>query len=368
MFLTKNWANSSLAVAGRYVVSLDSPSNTDTLQKLPAVTFTRTRSPIGPTPLYFGLDSSFTEFYRADGVQGQRFDLHPTVAYYHTFSPGLDFSAWGGYRQRLYSDLGADEDKRFSSRGDGLFDGGAALSLPLSKVYVTGGSELLAVRHSLIPELKYNVVQEKNQDRLPLFDRDDRIVGQQMLVLSLTNFVTGKYADAAGSPNYRDILYFKLSQGYQVSGTRRDLLTLVDDLNRFTDIRLEARYALAKRLTVNVDTRYNPYINRISTASTRLDLDDGKGDLVGLGYQFERGTVQYLEGKLALTLVKPFTFKYTGRYSLDRHDFLESDYSLEYKKQCWSVVFAYQDRLANKQFMISFTLAGIGSVGPLKTF
>ncbi len=376
MFLTKNWANSSLAVEGRYVVSLDSPSNSETLQKLPAITFTRTRSPIGPTPLYFGLDASFIELYRGNGVRGQRFDLHPTVAYYHTFSPGLDFSAWGGYRQRFYSDLGADEDERFGSRGDGLFDGGASLSLPLSKVYGTGGSELLAVRHTLIPELKYHVVQQKNQEQLPFFDSDDRVVGQQMLILSLTNFVTGKYADAAGPPNYRDMLYFKLSQGYQMSGPRRptaphptrDPLTLVDDFNLFTDIRLEARYALAKRVTVNVDTRYNPYINRFSTAGTRLDFDDGKGDLVGLGYQYARGTVQYLEGKLALTLVKPFTFKYSGRYSFDRKNFLESDYSLEYKKQCWSVVFAYQDRLANKQFMISFTLAGIGSVGPLKTF
>jgi LPS-assembly protein len=216
--------------------------------------------------------------------------------------------------------------------------------------------------------LKYSFVETKNQERLPFFNFDDRVVGQQMLILSLTNFVTGKYADATGVPNYRDMLYFKLSQGYQVSGTRRDLLTLVDDLNRFTDIRLETRYALAKRVTVNVDTRYNPYINRFSTASTRLDLDDGKGDLVGLGYQFARGTVQYLEGKLALTLVKPFTFKYTGRYSFDKKNFLETDYSLEYKKQCWSVIFAYQDRFANKQFMVSFTLEGIGSVGPLKTF
>ena len=155
----------------------------------------------------------------------------------------------------------------------------------------------------------------------------------------------------------------------------------MDEGRRFTDIRLEARYALAKLLTATVDSRYNPYKTRFSTASLRLNLDDGKGDLVGLGYQFareqvqylegkvsDRDRVQYLEGKVALALVKPFVFKCAYRYSFEKKDFLETEYAIEYKKQCWSLLVAYQDRLANKQLMFSFTLAGIGSTGPVKAF
>jgi LPS-assembly protein len=407
IFLTKNWSRSSLAVEGRFVDDLDSTTNRDTMQKLPAITFTHTRSPIGTTPFYFGLDSSFVDFYRNEGVRGQRLDLHPTVAFYRTLSPGIDVSVWGGYRQRLYNAYGSgaaggdtnifnfpwsyfyppppDKDTlNYRGRGfqaDGLFDGGASLALPAEKVYGLGGSGLLSVRHTIIPELRYTLVQEKNQERLPFFDNNDRVLGQQMLVLSLTNFVTGKYADPSVSPTYRDMLYFRLSEGYQLSGNRRDELTQVDEGRRFTDIRIEARYSLAKNITANLDSRYNPNMNRFSTASFRLDMDDGKGDLAGLGYQFareqaqflegkvtDRGRVQYLEGKVALALIKPFVFRYTGRYSFEKGDFLESDYLLEYKQQCWSVILAYQDRLGNKQLMLSFTLAGVGSVGPLRTF
>ena len=366
IFLTKNWAQSSLAVETRYVDDLDATTNRETLQKLPSITFTRTRSPIGATPIYFGLDTNFTDFYRVDGIRGQRFDLHPLLAYYYTISPGLDFSAWGGYRQRIYNGYGADEGRGY--HGDGLFDGGASLSAPLAKVYGPAKGDMLAVRHTFIPELRYSLVQEKNQERLPFFNYDDRILGQQILSWSLTNFVTGKYADAAGPPVYRDIFYFRLSQGYQLSGNRRDLLTLADEGRQFTDVRLEARYALAKLFTANADVRYNPYMTRISTASLRFDLDNGRGDLAGLGYQFARNQVQYLYGKLMLSLVKPFVFNYTCRYSFDKENFIESNYSIEYKRQCWSVNLSYQDRPDNKQFMLSFTLAGVGSFGPLKTF
>lgn len=368
IFLTKNWSLSSLAFDTRYVEDLNNKSNKQTLQKFPDITYTQTKSPIGTTPIYIGLDSSVSNLYQVDGTRGQRLDLHPTLSYYHTFAPGLDFSVWGGYRQRYYTDFGANAPNAFDGRGDGRFDGAASIAAPLAKVYTLGGTELLAVRHSLIPELRFSLAEQKSQVNLPFFDYKDRIPGQQMLYWSLTNFVTGKYADASGSPVYRDIFYFKLSQGYQLSGSRRDELTLVDEGRRFTDIRLESRYSLAKNITVNVDTRYNPYMTRFSTSSLRLDVDNGKGTLAGLGYQYARDRVEYLEGKLALALYKPFLFKYAFRYSFDRKNYLENDYSLEYRKQCWSLLFSYQDRLANKQFVVTFTLAGIGSLGPLKTF
>ncbi|HLO24674.1 MAG TPA: LPS assembly protein LptD [Geobacteraceae bacterium] len=366
MFLTKNWTQSSLVTEARYVQDLTAATNEQTMQKLPAIAFTKTGSPIGSTPLFFKFDSSLINFYREVGPRGQRLDLHPTLSLYRTFSPGFDLSVWGGYLQRLYGGLGSDEKAKGDYHGDGLFDGGISLSAPLARVYGTGRSDVIAVRHALVPELQYSVIQQKNQERLPVFDYGDRIVGQQMLTWSLVNYVTGKYADPAGSSTYSDILYLRLSQGYQLSGNRRDLLTLVDEGRRFTDIRLEARYALAKLLTVTADTRYNPYMTRFSTASLVFALDDGKGDLASLGYQYAHDQVRYLEGKATLPLVKPLVFNYTCRYSFDRGNFLESLFSLEYKRQCWSVIFSYQDRLLNRSFMINFTLAGVGGFAPVR--
>ncbi|MCM2357355.1 MAG: LPS assembly protein LptD [Geobacteraceae bacterium] len=363
-FLTKNLGGSSFTGEARYVDNLDAPSNRVTLQKLPTLTFTRARSPIGGTPVYFGLDSSFTNFYRDDGIRGQRLDLHPTLAFYHAIPNGIDFSVWGGYRQRLYNGYGAETGDGY--RDAGLFDGGATVSTSLARVYGIDRGELRAVRHTIIPELSYQVVQQKDQERLPFFNFDDRVVGGEMVTWSLSNFVTGKQVDPAGASLYRDLLYLRLSQGYQASGSRRELLTLVDEGRRFTDIRLEASYSPAKNFSIATDSRYNPNRTRFSTASLGLDLNDGGGNLAALSYRFARGEVQYLEGKAALSLVKPFVFNYTGRYSFDKGGFLESFVSAEYKRQCWSVTLSYRDRPDNREFLVSFTLAGVGAIGPVK--
>lgn len=365
-FLTKDLDRSSFTAEVRYLHNLDAPNNKESLQRLPTFTFTGMRSPIGGTPLYVGIDSSFTNFYRDDGIRGQRLDLHPALAVYYTIPQGIDFSAWGGYRQRLYNAYGADIGRGY--HGDGRLDAGATVSASLARVYGADSGGLRAFRHTLIPELGYIFVQEKNQDRLPFFDFDDRIVGQRMATWSLTSFVTGKYADPAGPPLYRDILFLRLSQGYQVGGSRRDLLTLVDDLRSFTDIRIEARYSPVKLFSVSTDSRYNPYMTRFSTASLGFDLNDGRGNLAALSYRFARGEVEYVEGKAALSLVKPFIFNYTSRYSFDNGGFLESLYSVEYKHQCWSVTLAYRDRPDNREFVVSVTLAGVGSVGPVRAF
>ena len=142
----------------------------------------------------------------------------------------------------------------------------------------------------------------------------------------------------------------------------------MDEGQRFTDIRLEARYAPIPLFSVTTDSRYNPYQTRFSTASLGFNLNDDDGNKAGLDYQFARGQVEYLEGKAAVVLVKPFAFNYSFRYSFDKGGFLESYYSIEYKRQCWSLTVSYRDRPDNREVVVSFALAGVGAIGPVKAF
>lgn len=364
--LTRNWAGASLAGEVRYLQDLDAPNNRGTLQRLPTVTFTAIKQRMGKVPLYFSLDSDFTDYYREEGLKGQRLDLHPSVTFYGAFPSGVGLSAWGGYRQRLYNAYGADSGRGY--HGEGLADGGASLTTTLARVYDTQWGAVQKVRHTLIPEVGYRYVQEKGEETLPFFDFNDRVVGENVTTWAITSYLTGKVLQGEGAPVYRDLLYLRLSQGYELGGSRRDLLTLVDEGHPFTPIRLEARFNPLKELTISTDSRFNTYRSHFTTANIEADVADDRGNLAGLGYRFSRGEVEYLEGKVGVALVKPFVFNYTGRYSFDKGDFLESYYSLEYKQQCWSVTFSYRDRPDNREFLLSFSLSGIGSIGPVKTF
>ncbi|MFZ3208721.1 MAG: LPS assembly protein LptD [Geobacteraceae bacterium] len=364
--LTKAWHSSILTGEFRYVDNLDLPSNSATLQKLPQLSFNAVRRRLGETPLYAGMDASSTNFYRKEGSRGQRYTLHPVLSSYWLAPGGLELSAWGGYRLRFYNGYSGDPGLGYHSSG--LADAGATIATSLARVYEINRGALTRVRHTLAPTIGYSFVQDKGQETLPFFDYDDRVVGQQRLSWSLASYLTGRFAKENAPPDYRDLLTLRLSQGYNMSGSRRDLLTFVDDGLPFSDVRLEARISPLPLVSITTDSRFNTYQTRLSTSTLGVDTADGDGNLVGMGYHFARNHLEYLEGKVGVSLAKPLVMNYIARYSFDKGDFLESYYSLEYRHQCWSIVLSYRDRSDNREFLINFMLSGLGSVGRIKAF
>ena len=362
--LTKTWHDSVLAGELRYVQDLEAENDRLTLQRLPTLTYTLIGQPLGTLPVSASLDSSFANFYREQGQTGQRLDIRPGLNAYMPI-PGGGATAWGGFRQRIYS--ATDDDSGGGTRGAGLVDAGAAITTSFDRVYAArwGGAE--KIRHSVVPDLEYRFVETKSQESLPFFDFNDRIPGQSRIGWGVSNYFTGRFA-GENAPEYRELLHLRLSQGYYLSGERRDLLTLTDRGRPWSDLRIEARLSPKPGLSLYGDTRIEPYNVRFSTVSLAGDLSDSRGNFAGIGYQYSRGVVNYLEGRLGLNLVKPFVFNYTGRYSFDRGGFLEGYYAVEYKRQCWSLMVSFRDRPDNREVMVSFGLSGVGALGPLKTF
>ena len=365
-FLTKQWDRFSLTSEIRYTEDLYAANNNLTLQKLPVITFTGIKQQLGPSPFFISFDSGFTDFYRENGTKGQRLDLHPTLTYYASPGGALEAAAWAGYRYRLYNTYDSDTANGFTNKG--IPDAGVSLSTTLSRVYDTDWGDLKKIRHTVIPEISYSYRPRKDQENLPFFDYNDRLVPQNMVAYSLTNYLTGKYLSGDNPASYRDLAYLRLSQGYEFSGERRDILTLVDEGKPFTDIRLETKLYPVERVSLSMDSRFNPYSLHFSTFAIATDVSDDKGNAVGVGYRFAENQLRYLEGKLDLAYVNPFVLRYLTRYSFDTRDFIESYYSLEFKQKCWSITFSYRERPDDHGFTVSFTLSGLGTIGKIKAF
>jgi LPS-assembly protein len=76
--------------------------------------------------------------------------------------------------------------------------------------------------------------------------------------------------------------------------------------------------------------------------------------------------VEYLEGRLATRIFKPWVLSYATRYSFDRQNFLESVYAAEYRHQCWSITVSYLDRRVTnpgQSVNVSFNLLGAFGFG-----
>jgi LPS-assembly protein len=337
-FITKHWERFSLTSELRYTENLYAANNKGTLQELPVITFTGLKQRLGDSSFFVSLDSTFTNFYRQNGLQGQRFILHPTLTYYASPVAGLEGTAWVGYHQRFYNTYGGDIAK--GTNDIGIPNVGASLSTTLSRVFDVDWGTLKKVQHTIIPEISYSFLPQKNQDGLPFFDYNDRLVSENMISYSITNYLTGKYLSADSPATYRDLAYLRISQGYEFSGTRRDVLTLVDDQRPFTDVRIEAHLNPVERLSFLLDSRFNTYRTRFSTLDVSADVSDSEGNSARVGYRFSRDEVRYLEGRLNISYVDPFVFHYLTRYSFDTKAFLESYYALEFKQQCWGLTLA----------------------------
>lgn len=342
-----------------YLDNLDAPNNKDTLQMLPFVTFNGTGRNLPGTPLYYSFATAVTNFDRDSGDYGQRFQLSPRLLLPVSGGDLFYGSVWAGYNQRFYTAHVSGAEK--SSSQLGLLESGGWLRTDFARVYDTSFGSVEKVRHVVTPEISYSLTENRNQDDLPFFDYNDRVVGGQLLTFSLLNTLTGR-SSKDGQPQYSDLLRFTAAQGYQLSGGRRELLVLVDDGKPFTDTQLLLELFPLPNWRLFTDNRISPYNGKVTNSSLSAEAGDPKGTRAAVNYQHAENILDYIEAKIAYADFKPFTVSASGRYSFDRPGFLETLYGLEYKQQCWGVIFSYRDRIDNKEFSFMFNLSGLGNL------
>lgn len=342
-----------------YLEDLYAPDNDSTLQMLPFITANGTGSKIPGTPLYYSFATAAINFDRDSGDRGQRLQLFPKL--HLPVSAGDLFygSVWGGYNQRFYSARTSGGRENGSSQ-TGLVEAGGEFRTDFAKVFAAKLGNVDRVRHLLTPQISYSLTEKRNQDDLPFFDYNDRVVGGQMLTLALINTLSGRFSKG-DQLQYRDLLRFTLSQGYQLSGERRDLLVMVDDGRLFTDTRLLLELFPAPNWRFFADTRISPYSGEVTNSLLGIAGGDPKGTTVSVDYAHAENLLDYIAGTITVADFKPFVVSAAGRYSFDRPGFLETLYSLEYKGQCWGVILSYQDRLDDKVFSFTVNLSGLGN-------
>lgn len=358
----KTWQNYALTAHMRYTEDYYAVDNSRTLQTLPEIGLAAVRQQLFSTPIFFDLDLAASNFYREKGVTGQRLAALPRLTLISGIPGYVNASAFAGVRLRAYNtdEIPAGEtiDR---NNGKALPEAGIRISSDFSRIYEVNGESLKKLRHELTPEISYYYSPYQEQSSLPLYDYTDRPIHQNTVYFGLTSHLGGKFQQG-DTAEYRDISRISLLQGYNFEGTRRDLLTAVDDNRLWSDLILVSETWLHQRAKLNFDSRYNLYDNRFSSVAPGLEIDNGLGSSAAVYYRFSKNFVEYLEARLSTKAIKHWTFGYTGRYSFDRNDFLETVYSAEYRHQCWSVSLAFRDRPGNQSYLVNFNLAGLTGI------
>jgi LPS-assembly protein len=357
--LSRNWGLYNLVGELRYSENLQRDEPT-TLQRLPRISFDAVRQRLGATPFYFAFGSEYTYFWRQEGLKGQRLRVRPALLATWKLWDAVDVIPELGWTERHYWTSGDQS----GHQQQGLYDFSTRLSSRFYRVYSRNSASISRIRHMLEPDLAYFYVPDVDQQRLPEFDDFDRIDKAHRIEYGLTQRLTTRSDSGEDLPEYRDLLFFRLSQGYDL----RDR----EGRERFTPLRGLLRLRPAALVELSADLRFDVEAGRWHEYSGAALFRDLRGNRLGLQYRkpaaaadaaADQPEVDYGSLELKLAWLKPVYLGYRNRYDFVAATELEQVLDIEYRHQCWSLFVTLRDRDDEQSIMLSFSLGGIGMVG-----
>jgi LPS-assembly protein len=363
--LSKGWGDYNLVGQVRVFDNLLVGDDRATLQKMPEVTFTRASRSIFGSPFYLSMESSFINFEREEGIEGQRLDIYPRLLLpmnpggYFEITPSIaprETFYWskknpeGKYQDRFIYDIRVDLTTTFIK--------------VISLKNISNGLQKL--RHTIRPKVTYTYIPEQIQDYLPSYDAMDRTARRNEIVYSVNSIMTGRFKNN-NEVTYRDYIYLDLSQSYNIVEAARELVSPGDERRPFSDVSGELRIEPAWWTSITAKGKYDPYNGWMEDYDASLGLHDKRGDNLNLSHRFIRDTNEYLDISAGVKVLGSLDLTYRNRYSYNTKKSIETVYKMKYKTQCWNSELTYTARIDENIVLLTFDLLGIGRVGGLSS-
>jgi len=360
VFLSRNWGKTDLTGQIKYLknmeTSLDHP-----VQRLPEIRLAMIRRRLAQSPFFFRFDAEYAYLWQEEGGKGQRAIMQPAVA--AVFHPGqwLEIAPQVSFQQRIYQTDGEGFEQvgipEFSTR----------VSTTFGRVFPFRKGRIGKLQHLVSPEITYRYVPEVEQDDLPFFETDDRLGERHQIAYALTNRLRARIEPEDGAAFYRELLYFRLSQEYDIVESPPDLLNTRDNLRPFSDLRAELIVRPTHWAHLDFDARYDfetrsGEAGKFATFNLGAGINDGRGNAFTGSYRYRRDEQEFLDARLDLALLRPIFANYLHRYDLRENRTLERALALEYRSQCWSLFLTLRDRLEDTEVLVSFALGGVDSL------
>ncbi len=375
--------------------------------------------------LLFEVESSYTNFVRDVGSEGQRLDLHPR--FFYPFRPGGYFTVTPriGGRETIYDTkvVGTKverdflvEDTRNEFVNRSLFEGGMDLEARAYRVFDMGGMlDIQRIQHVIEPRVSYNYIPEVNQDDLPQFDAIDKIRGTNGVTYSLTNRVKAREVGTEERPGrVWELLRLTFSQTYDLDrpplvepvspigqpapvptptptptptpgtaaarrlrqeptpttpttptppGTTPTTTTTTVPRHRLSDLIGDLLFEPVFGLRFRGTAAFNPYEQDVRNATTDASYETRDWRLSFGTRHGEGGRLQFIQGDLQARLGARWSVRLASNYSVDTSTVIENRVEVEFREQCWAVSVALVDRTNEDEFRITINLLELGHYG-----
>lgn len=369
LYLERPFESTLLSLDTRYWDQTNRDVQNLTLQRLPSLGFNAVPTWIDSLPLYYTWQSSWANYWRNEGTQGNRLDLFPRLAYPLHWKSYLDAEVSAGMRSTSYW-VDWREESRDPSPWQGrlLSDVRVDLSSRLNRVYNLELTNYQAIQHALRPELIYEYIPEVSQTNLPTFDYLDRDQARHDLLFGFTTFLTTKEvlkdADNNPAPSYREIARLRILQQLNIERPPLDVVYNPDPKSGFADLFLRLDVMPKSYLGLTYYSILLPDEERVKQHDFFMNLDSGQGHVLRVGYQYRNDfPIDEVITETGLKVLPSIYVNTYHDYSMKRQELFSQGYGVRYVRGCWSLAFVYEREAGDNRFLVSLNLLGLGTLG-----
>jgi LPS-assembly protein len=375
LFGGKNWDQFSLLIDAEVYNNLTLPSNDPAIQRLPKIDFFALPQSFFNTPFFYNFTTSYTNFWREEGVEGQRGDLFPVASYPMRLFNVLKLSPYLGFRETLYYLYHdpTETSKEWESRE--TYETGFETSLEFYRVYgaqvSSKISDLYKVAkwmHSIEPIVRYDYSPRVNQTHLPVFDEFDRVPYVNQITYGITQRLIGKPEKEGVSFGPYEYGKLNIFQNYSLGDPYLDL---EGKKRSFSNIQAELWWNFSPYLSTQWDTEFDPYEGHFYRLNALITARDRRNDAVQVQYLNTKDSVEQINFDARVKTIAPLYLYGSIRYNLLERMGVENILGAEYQAQCWTMgllvdyINQSPDGTQKKEmkFEVYFNLLGIGSLG-----
>jgi LPS-assembly protein len=382
------------------------------LQRLPELRLSAFKQPFPGLPgLLFELDSSYDNFVRDIGSEGQRLDLMPRLSY--PWSPGGLFTLTPrvGIRETIYDtqvvgtkvDRGfVVEDTRKELTVRSLVEAGADFDARAYRVFdLDGALGIQKLQHLIEPRVSYNFLGGDDSKNLPQWDGIDIVRPSQTVTYSLTNRVKAREVGQDDRPGrVWELIRFTLSQTYTIepnpiitttvgapapaptttttaAARRRRLVqeptptttttttptTVSVTPKRLSDVVADLIFEPVFGVRFRGTASFDPYEARVSSATTDFSYEATRWRAAFGTRHGDDGRLIYIQASAQAKLGNRWTVRVSSDYNVDTGTVIENRLEVDFREQCWSITAAFIDRTNEDEFRITVNLLELGQYG-----
>ncbi|TKS58201.1 MAG: hypothetical protein EWM72_03143 [Nitrospira sp.] len=409
LLATQRLPYGNLYLLGRYLQPLQAGGK-DTFQRLPETGYNLPNVSLFNSPILFGVEGNYVNFYREEGFTLNRVDVVPGIA-----TDVIDLGHVVGIRpqakfREAYYTRGVQSNE--AQHRETFWVGADATSKLTRRFGLDNGGSLL---HTIEPSVMYEYVPGTDQSQLPQIDQVDDLPKKNLLTYTLRSRLLEQGKDRV--LNWLDLT---LAQSYHVGdvqtrardftpGVNPPLGSITQPLQpatvaiqgrKFSDIWVRAvigntqfgrgegnvgvqRPPINQYLTV--DAFFDPYRGGVSQFNTDLRLQEASNWYVEVGQRFSRDgnrvrrgdiwnpisfnevyapteEIQFVTAAGGFRTPWGWTIGAKGYYDVKHRKSPEYDVVALYQNpcKCWSLGFYYLQFPDRQQFNFMLSLTGIG--------